>query len=46
MERDGAIVVQGNTDVAVADADYAAAFPWMLESGIPDAAPSCRRVGA
>ena len=37
MERDGAIVVQGNTDVAVADADYAAAFPWMLESGIPEA---------
>jgi putative phosphoesterase len=37
MERDGAIVVQGNTDIAVADADYAAAFPWMLESGIPEA---------
>ena len=37
MEREGAIVVQGNTDVAVADADYAAAFPWMLESGVPDA---------
>jgi putative phosphoesterase len=37
MERDGAIVVQGNTDVAVADADYAAAFPGMLESGVPDA---------
>jgi predicted phosphodiesterase len=37
MERDGAIIVQGNTDVAVADADYAAAFPAMLESGIPDA---------
>jgi Icc-related predicted phosphoesterase len=37
MEHDGAIVVQGNTDVAVADADYAAAFPWMLESGVPDA---------
>ena len=37
MERDGAIVVQGNTDIAVADADYAAAFPWMLESGVPDA---------
>jgi putative phosphoesterase len=36
MERDGAIVVQGNTDVAVADADYAAAFPGMLESGIPE----------
>ncbi|HYK95767.1 MAG TPA: metallophosphoesterase family protein [Candidatus Dormibacteraeota bacterium] len=36
MESDGAIVVQGNTDVAVADADYAAAFPWLLEYGIPD----------
>jgi len=37
MERDGGIVVQGNTDVAVADGDYAAAFPWMLESGVPEA---------
>ena len=37
MERDGAIIVQGNTDIAVADADYAAAFPWMLEGGVPDA---------
>jgi putative phosphoesterase len=37
MEAEGAIVVQGNTDVAVADADYSAAFPWLLESGIPDA---------
>jgi putative phosphoesterase len=37
MECDGAIVVQGNTDVAVADADYAAAFPWLLDGGIPDA---------
>ena len=36
MERDGAIVVQGNTDIAVADADYAAAFPWLLESGVSD----------
>ena len=36
MESDGAIVVQGNTDIAVADGDYAAAFPWMLESGVPD----------
>jgi predicted phosphodiesterase len=36
MEGEGAIVVQGNTDIAVADADYAAAFPWLLESGIPD----------
>ena len=37
MESEGAIVVQGNTDVAVADADYSAAFPWLLESGVPDA---------
>jgi putative phosphoesterase len=36
MEKDGAIVIQGNTDVAVADADYGAAFPWLLEYGIPD----------
>lgn len=35
MESEGAIVVQGNTDIAVADADYGAAFPWMPE-GIPD----------
>jgi putative phosphoesterase len=31
LEADGALVVQGNTDVAVADFDYAAAFPWMEE---------------
>jgi len=37
MERDGAIVVQGNTDIAVADADYSAAFPGMIESGVSDA---------
>jgi predicted phosphodiesterase len=37
MEREGSIVVQGNTDIAVADADYVAAFPWMLESGVPEA---------
>jgi putative phosphoesterase len=36
MEADGAIIVQGNTDVAVADFDYAAAFPWMAD-GVPDA---------
>ena len=40
MEREGAIVVQGNTDIAVADGDYAAAFPWMLESGVSDAVRS------
>jgi putative phosphoesterase len=36
MESEGAIVVQGNTDVAVADGDYGAAFPWFQESGVPD----------
>ncbi len=36
METAGAIIVAGNTDVAVADADYAAAFPWLTD-GIPDA---------
>ncbi len=36
METDGAIIVQGNTDIAVADFDYAAAFPWLLD-GVPDA---------
>lgn len=35
LETDGAIVVQGNTDIAVADFDYAAAFPWMSD-GVPD----------
>ena len=36
MEREGAIVVQGNTDIAVADGDYAAAFPWYFDSGVPE----------
>lgn len=36
METEGAIIVAGNTDVAVADADYGAAFPHMPE-GIPAA---------
>lgn len=31
LQAAGALVVQGNTDVAVADADYAAAFPWLEE---------------
>jgi predicted phosphodiesterase len=31
LEADGALVVQGNTDIAVADLDYAAAFPWFDE---------------
>jgi putative phosphoesterase len=33
---DGTAVVAGNTDIAVADFDYAAAFPWMTD-GVPDA---------
>ena len=36
MESAGAIVVQGNTDIAVADGDYAAAFPWYYDSGVPE----------
>jgi len=31
LEEHGAAVIQGNTDVAVADFDFAAAFPWMPE---------------
>lgn len=29
LERAGALVIAGNTDIAVADGDYAAAFPWL-----------------
>jgi predicted phosphodiesterase len=36
LADDGALVIQGNTDVAVADFDYSAAFPWMTD-GVPDA---------
>lgn len=35
LEAEGALIVQGNTDIAVADFDYAAAFPWFPE-GVPD----------
>jgi putative phosphoesterase len=35
LEAAGALVVQGNTDIAVADFDYTAAFPWLTE-GVPD----------
>ena len=35
LEKAGAYVVQGNTDIAVADGDYAAAFPWLDE--VPEA---------
>lgn len=36
MEGDGATIVSGNTDIAVADFDYSAAFPWMTD-GVPEA---------
>lgn len=36
LPGDGALIVSGNTDVAVADFDFAAAFPWMTD-GVPDA---------
>jgi predicted phosphodiesterase len=35
LEAEGALIVQGNTDIAVADFDYAAAFPWFAD-GVPD----------
>ena len=35
LEAEGALIVQGNTDVAVADFDFAAAFPWLAD-GVPD----------
>jgi putative phosphoesterase len=35
LERAGAFVICGNTDLAVADGDFAAAFPWFSD-GAPD----------
>jgi predicted phosphodiesterase len=35
LERAGAFVILGNTDLAVSDGDYTAAFPWFTE-GAPD----------
>jgi len=29
LEKSGALVIAGNTDLAVADGDYAAAWPWL-----------------
>ena len=31
LEAAGALVIAGNTDIAVADGDYSAAFPWLDE---------------
>jgi predicted phosphodiesterase len=35
LESDGALVVAGNTDIAVADFDYSAAFPSLMD-GVPE----------
>ena len=35
LQAEGARIVQGNTDIAVADFDYSAAFPWYTD-GVPD----------
>lgn len=35
LEAAGAIVIQGNTDIAAAEFDYAAAFPWFPEGPPP-----------
>ena len=35
LEKSGAFITLGNTDVAVADGDFTAAFPWFTE-GIPE----------
>lgn len=35
LDAAGALVIAGNTDIAVADGDYSAAFPWLDE--VPDA---------
>jgi putative phosphoesterase len=40
LETEGALVIQGNTDVAVADHDFAAAFPWL------DTVPPSQRAAA
>lgn len=40
LEQAGALVVQGNTDIAVADLDLGAAFPWL------DEVPTAQRVAA
>ncbi len=36
LESEGALIVSGNTDIAVGDFDYGAAFPQYLD-GVPDA---------
>jgi putative phosphoesterase len=39
LESHGALIVAGNTDIAVADFDYGAAYPW-LGDGIPESTRS------
>ena len=40
LDEAGALVISGNTDIAVADGDYGAAFPWL------DEVPDSQRVAA
>ena len=40
LEAEGALVIAGNTDIAVADGDYAAAFPWLDEVPLSHRAPA------
>jgi predicted phosphodiesterase len=35
FEAEGAAIIQGNTDIAVADFDFTAAFPWYTD-GVPE----------
>ncbi len=35
LQAEGALIIGGNTDVAVADFDYGAAFPWLTD-GVPE----------
>jgi putative phosphoesterase len=48
LDLAGAYVVQGNTDVAVADFDYAAAFPWLVAAAYDgsDPIPPAHRAAA
>ena len=44
LEAEGALIVGGNTDIAVTDYDYTAAFPWMED--VPSQLSRCGRMGA
>ena len=44
LEAAGALVVAGNTDIAVADFDYGAAFPW-FDDAVPESMKAAADVG-